>query len=387
MRSWRALLVALALAGCLDPSPLDDASVEYEAWSYAGLGGEAGRLEAAPAHPGSFVGECDGTCQVRLLAIHDVPAHAFVEVRLSWDGTTMAGAEFVDPPADAVVQRGFDSVRMVLPADLGTYTIEADGLVQGRVSIIGPDVPATDGDQMLPDIVTFAPVQLRIGDCDPYEETEQAATRCLRLGNAVGNTGDGPLQVVLPPEQGALAAADLGSFDQAIRLRDGGVERRPVGNADIHLTHGHFHYDGFARFSLYAYDEATGLRGDVAAEHHKSGFCFLDWGEMEGRDRRPAEGGRADTDCLVPSAEGWTMGVSEGWFDFYWAGLTDQYIDIAGVPDGTYELVSTADWSDSLLEVDETDNAASAIVRITGDDVEVLETRSFFELPEDTRNL
>ncbi len=326
--------------------------------------------------------DCTGRC-VLPVVVPRLPDQAYLEVLVAWDGTKTT---LESDLAGAV--RGFDSMRWLLeepgPVDI---LLAADGALSVRVRVLGLGVDFLSGDEMLPNIVTYAPVQIAFGECDRVERFEQGATRCLRLGNAIGNTGDGPLQVDLAPEQGVLAPAGLGSFDQVIPLRSGGETRHPVGNADFHLTHMHFHYDGFARFSLYEWDEATGLRGGLAAEHKKSGFCFLDWGQMQEPDRAPSSGGRAEVYCIAPGWNGWSMGVSAGWFDFYWSSLPDQYIDAAGVPDGTYELVSAADWSDSLLETDESDNAASTILRITGDKVTVLEERSFYTMPEDTRNL
>lgn len=379
-----ACLVLVGLAGCLDPAVVDDVAVagpemvaQITAWDgEAFVPVEPGDAVVRPGHPVRFEAVCDGFCEV--------PVHGGSTFEVRWDGA-------VTPPVlpqetrthDRGYAHGHDALRQYGGGP--PFVFEAYGPVWGEIRATGTDVEVLAGDRMLPNIVTYAPVQIGVEPCQEIEGREQGATRCLRLGNAIGNTGDGPLQVVLPPADGVLTAAGMGAFDQRVLLRDGGHEDHEVGNADIHLTHGHFHYDGFARFSLYGHDLETGLRGDLAAEHKKSGFCFLDWGRMD--DGEPEGGHYAEDDCLVPGTDGWTMGVTAGWFDFYWASLTDQYIDIAGVPDGVYELVSEADWSDSLVETDEGDNSASAVLRITGDEVEVLETRSFFELPEDTGNL
>ncbi len=379
------VLVALTiiLAGCAQPiEPVADVPVDVPmAMLTAWDGGPASVLEEG--HPLRFSVDCSRACSIATEAA-PLPDDAYYEIFVRWDGTQTAGIEVVTEDED-LVQRGFDSIRVLRKTP--QLEVVGDAGLTGRISILGPHVASLAGDHMLPNIVTYQLEQIHIGNCDDYERREQGALRCLRLGNAIGNTGDGPLQAVLPWDDGALTPAGLGSFDQRIPLRGGGFEDRPVGNADIHLTHGHFHYDGFARFSLFEWDPTTGLRGELAAEHKKSGFCFLDWGQMEDPDRAPGEGGRAEAACQIPGIEGWTMGVSAGYFDFYWEGLTDQYVEITGVSDGYYELVSEADWNDSLAETDEEDNLASAIIRIEGDDVEVLEDRSFYVLPENTRQL
>ncbi len=387
MRLFVVLLIVLSGCAQVTEPTTDGASVEVEDLAFRFQAWVDGAFEevAAPVvaigHPMRFDVECPGTCPLDI-PWPDLADEQWLEVLVRWDGTQMANVTL--QAEGATVQRGFDSARVL--ATEAPVTILADGPVQGRIAILGPDVPTLAGNHMLPNIVTYAPEQIGLGPCDSVERSEQGAQRCLRLGNAIGNTGDGALQAVLSHADGALTAAGLGAFDQRIHLRDGGYEDHEVGNADIHVAHGHFHYDGFAQFSLYQWAPETGLRGELAAEHKKSGFCFLDWGPMDDPDRRPQQD-RVTTDCLVPGVSGWSMGVTAGWFDFYWAGLTDQYVDIADVPDGFYELVSVADWNDSLIETDEEDNAASAIIEIAGDTISVLETRAFYTLPEDTRQL
>jgi hypothetical protein len=239
----------------------------------------------------------------------------------------------------------------------------------------------------------MVPSQIGFGACDEVERVEQGAQRCLRLGNAIGNTGDGPLEVHLGWADAALALAGEaagplvdGIFFQRLHAWDGGAEDRPVGASDFHPAHAHWHYDGFAEFLLHEVDPDTGLRGAAAAAGKKSGFCFLDWGPMAENEATREAGGRAAQDCLIPMQEGWSMGISTGWFDFYWRELTDQYVEASDVGDGLYELISIADPDDWLLELDETDNVASALIRIDGEQVRVLEERGWYRLPPGTAN-
>jgi hypothetical protein len=64
----------------------------------------------------------------------------------------------------------------------------------------------------------------------------------------------------------------------------------------------------------------------------------------------------------------------------------DQYVEASDVGDGLYELISIADPDDWLLELDETDNVASALIRIDGEQVRVLEERGWYRLPPGTAN-
>ncbi|MEA3135735.1 MAG: hypothetical protein QOC71_16, partial [Thermoplasmata archaeon] len=253
------------------------------------------------------------------------------------------------------------------------------------------DVPA-DG-ELRPNLVELVIEGPAIGPCDEVERTEQAAVKCMRFGNGVGNPGHGPMQIRLSLEQGAQALAPLGGrFMQEVRLADGTIAEHEVGPATFHPTHSHWHYDGFATFELFNVDPATGLRGELAASHHKSGFCFLDWDKMVENVTIPATRERAETDCLIPGlgmafggtpgVPAWTNGISRGWYDFYESQLTDQYVDIDGLPAGTYELVASADPLQTLDETDDSDNQSSLLLSIDGNDIQVLEERAHFHVQD-----
>ncbi len=368
-----ALVSLLAVgAGCVENGPEQLANMDLSRGSI-----------------GTVDGPCPGLCTFDFV----LESQPWTEVLATWNGSQTAGfkGELLGPNGtNWTLQRGFDAVRVVLDdAPAGAYQLILEG--KGNLTTrVGPLV-TEPGQILLPNVVTMIPAQIGFGPCDSVEQDEQGAKRCLRLGNGVGNAGHGPLEVALSAAEGALTlageAVDLiqGSFVQHIYNADGTYTARPVGAADFHRSHGHFHYDSFARFRLYPVED--GLRGEVAAAGHKSGFCLLDWGRMQEPEVPRESGGRADQACLLPNAKGWSMGVSAGWFDFYWSDLTDQYIEASGVEDGVYELVSIADPDGWLEESNEADNAASALIRIEGDVVEVLEERGFYRMPPDTARL
>lgn len=312
----------------------------------------------------------------------------WLEVRVQWDGTQTAGFDLrVESPGSVEAgERGFDDrlARLFEPTG-GAYAIHLDGsgeyVAMARLGTT--QVPAAG--PLLPNLVELVIEGPRIGSCDSVESTEQGATKCMRFGNGVGNPGHGPVQIRLTIDQAAMALAPLdGRFAQEIRDADGTLTSHQVGPASFHVSHSHWHYDGLAAFELYKVDEGTGLRGDLASSHHKAGFCFLDWGEMEEPVTQPAQQERAESDCLVPglTTGTWTNGISRGWYDFYWSDLTDQYVDVAGLPDGVYELVASADPLDTLDEIDETDNQSSLLIRLSGNNVEVLEERAHYRVQE-----
>jgi hypothetical protein len=413
-KPWAALLVALlvtGLAGCIDDTTaptIDDAAdirIETSPRSGAAAAGDAGtrgaRDDAATATAANgpriptldattvlrFDGTCDGACSIRFDNQFVGGAGAWIEARIAWDGavTPSMNLTFEGASGEAAGKRGFDAARALLwSPQTGEHTLRVagSGAFTGWVQAFRAGAWRGDGETLLPNLVTLVPEEIGIAACHADEQAEQGAQRCLRLGNAIGNIGDGPLQVVLSIPDGALAVAGQGNFLQRIFMADGSWHDEVVMGAEFHLMHSHFHYRGVAEFTLYEYDGQTGLRGDAVSATKKSGFCLLDIGQMRGPDVPEETDGRyAEQDCLVPlSADGWTMGVSRGWYDYYTAGLADQYVDVAGVPDGVYELVSVADAPASLAESDETDNAASVIVRLTGDDVEVLQRRGFYRV-------
>jgi hypothetical protein len=59
------------------------------------------------------------------------------------------------------------------------------------------------------------------------------------------------------------------------------------------------------------------------------------------------------------------MGISQGWGDTYGSSLAYQWIDVTGVPNGTYWLIATADKENAYLETNEKNNCAWARIRLS----------------------
>lgn len=405
MRRAAALLVLVFVAGCVETAPSDevpvdgvvpeavalpDAGTAHLASSQQTSSAEEEAPAAVPVLSAGQMLRWEGECPCEPVPFDLNVAgewDGWVEVRVQWDGAKVAdlGLRLDGPYRSEQGERGFDDrlARIFDPVG-GRHEIAIDGTgAYTATARLGSTAVPVEG-ALLPNLVELVIEGPRIGDCDEVERTEQGATKCMRFGNGVGNPGHGAVQIRLTVEQGAMALAALeGRFAQEIRQADGTLTSHVVGPAEFHVSHIHWHYDGLALFELFAVDQASGLRGDLASSHHKSGFCFLDWGEMEEPVTRPAEQERAESDCLIPGTGGsWTNGISRGWYDFYWSDLTDQYVDVAGLPDGVYELVASADPLGTLDELDETDNQSSVLIRLTGDGVEVLEERAHYRVQE-----
>jgi hypothetical protein len=169
---------------------------------------------------------------------------------------------------------------------------------------------------------------------------------------------------------GALTGA--AHYTQRIYDGQGGHRDEAVGPAQFHPGHMHFHYQGFAGNTLYHYDMDAG-RGAVAREGQKLGFCFVDLGLYDVRFPGAVSPAYPLTDCVDPrNNDGWVSGMSPGWFDVYSWEVPHQYIEISGVEDGVYELVTVANVQQTLIESDSLNNEASIVFRLTGNEVEVL---------------
>lgn len=332
----------------------------------------------------SWEGSCP--CPPLQLEVKDVPADAWLEVLVAWDGTKVpdVGLRLAGPDGAVLEgERGFDERRVqVFSPATGTYTVELDGAGEVRLRAILKTMDGPEGKDRLPNLVTMRPQDFHIGSCDEVETLEQGAERCLRFGNGIGNTGYGPLQVRLDFLESVESPIGAGHFVQEVLQEDGSMLAHEVATANLHPTHAHWHYDGAVAYALFALDPATGLRKEEVTSHNKAGFCLLDWDRMDSPDTEPWTQDRAATACLIPWTDGWTMGISPGWYDFYVSALTDQYVDVAGVPDGLYEFVSTADGSGTLAEWDEADNSASMVLRLDGGDVDVEEVRAYYQVQE-----
>lgn len=244
---------------------------------------------------------------------------------------------------------------------------------------------------LLPDLVTLPPMDLRIGDtlglpdpggpvrgCDPDRTLTEQLVRCLRFSNGIGNVGEGPLEMRLEEEEGAKALARQGGrFVQRVYLDDGTFRDVPSGTAEFHPAHGHFHYSGAATFRLHAYDLAAGARGEVLKEGRKTGFCFGDLSLVLPGLARTEEPRFDASGCLDPYTHGvWVTGLTPNWYDRYHYSWFDQFVDVGGLEDGVYELVSVANADGSILETTTADNEASAVFRLAGDKVDVLSTKA-----------
>lgn len=425
-----ALVLPAAFAGCLQPGAAVEPAADAGANTVgvAGVTWQGGTLEAkgGRATPKELllclaIDSCPepeeacapSNCERRTIDV--VVPEAFegalaLAVRWPTDHSLWYLTRVYDPDG-ALVARGhyteldhLSSLALVDDPVTGAYTVEiiltaGSGTYEATARLL-PDIASPE--TLLPDLVTLMPTDLRIemppthtassigllptGPLHPiaeatgakgcgFDEIAGGAKRCLRFSNGVGNVGTGPLDIILPP--GST------TFIQRVRNADGTYEDHPAGTAEFHAIHAHFHNGGASLFTVYAYDNATGERGEPVAESRKTGICFADIGLVDLRADRMALPGHRGMECLNPVAnKAWAMGLSVGWFDLYDWLVADQYVEITGVPDGTYELCSVANPDATLLESDASNNGACAVFVLEGDKVTTLSPAPYHASPE-----
>lgn len=241
---------------------------------------------------------------------------------------------------------------------LGSLTIAA-GFVLAVIMTWTPSVKAADPQPLLPDL-GMAPLE------DFKVERRGTGVTWLRFSTIIVNVGDGPFEVYGYPAAGD-STERRSDVEQRIFNADGSHSdtQTPAYMFWSGDGHNHWHVFGFQRWEL----ANVNTPADVLATGKKTGFCFWDnylYGSSHGAWYHPSVTDACDPTTVV------SMGLSTGWGDEYPAGLTDQYIDISGLPQGEYLLTVTADPLGEFIETDATNNVVRALIRIDRNSVEVI---------------
>ena len=125
-----------------------------------------------------------------------------------------------------------------------------------------------------------------------------------------------------------------------------------AGCFEYHAIHGHWHFQNYARYQLLT------LEGDRLRMHAKVGFCMLDTSSVD-----PGLPGHPSSAQYTGCPDLALQGISVGWSDIYSVNTPGQFINVDGLPNGTYCLVGTADPGDKILETDERDNQLRTRIR------------------------
>lgn len=310
----------------------------------------------------------------------------------------------------------------------GTYTIELQPertvgtivrLRAGAVDAYDPDLLAGDDGALLPNLRATPPFEfgfvapinplnsmflasddlnpgVELGGQQPMsctaDEVQEASDptrnnppvallRCLRFTSGPHNVGPGHLDLKFPIRSRTLAGEDLDTIEemtQVVHHADGSRTERDAGTWEYHATHGHYHYVDVLYYELYAVRDASTGELEQVGIGRKSGLCPADqgYGAWTSYAQSPQNqiGSAQQGSCLPAFGAGdHAMGISSGWGDYYRWQRPGQYVDFSTQGDGLFVVRVTIDVLDNVLETDETDNASYALVRITGNEVEILE--------------
>ena len=219
------------------------------------------------------------------------------------------------------------------------------------IGLGGNDHAARAESPILPDLVTLdtwgSHLQLDIQEVR-YRRWRQ---RHLRLVNEVVNLGLAPLQLEAVSEDcdGDGQRKNDRTAYQRLFYADGSSTLVPVGCMEHHHQHHHWHFEGFARYELWNLDgTSTGRTSD------KVSFCVMDVHRHSGSNAAQF------TQCGRNAVQG----LTPGWGDVYGKHLAGQSIDITGLSNGIYCLVSTANPDQTIQESRSDNNTASVHVTI-----------------------
>jgi hypothetical protein len=220
------------------------------------------------------------------------------------------------------------------------------------------------GEPHYPDLRTTTPSGMRIAVAPGVKR--------LFFSNTVWNGGPGPLELRAVNN----ATTGLTEAYQQIwtHAPDGTTQvysERHVGTFVFHPAHGHWHFEDFARYELRKV-RTNGNIGAVLRSTDKVSFCILESGVQSTATAHFGWGGSHACSATSP------QGLKVGYRDTYDHTLPDQFIDVTGLPDGVYWLVSTVDPRSAelprgrLYERDERNNKGKVKISIVGDTVTVV---------------
>ncbi len=225
-----------------------------------------------------------------------------------------------------------------------------------------PAAPALAATDKLPD--------LKVAKMGSFSIQRTASgRRLLRFSGMMLNVGRGPFEI-----RGRRASTKKPWIVDQIVYRTGGTKRRIPTTATMKYAgdgHNHWHVRRMLSYHLWS---THGTSRDA-----KIGFCFFDTNRRDTtlpgapKFRKYKESG-----CGKRGSLHTTNGISVGWGDLYPANFAYQWIDITGLPGGTYTIRASVDLYGRFLESNETNNCTWAKVSFkgTGSKVKVVSTGS-----------
>lgn len=201
-------------------------------------------------------------------------------------------------------------------------------------------VNAATGDQLLPNLKALPATNIAFGSVND-----------LRFSTTSWNAGAGPLIL----KAGTISSPTSQNVDQEIALEGGGTVTRNAGDFVWHPSHSHFHFEGYALYTLQPADAAGGSE----RIGQKTTFCVMDTTLVDSTlPGAPATAGYSTCGSQ-------TQGMSVGWGDTYGSSLSGQSVDMTGMPDGDYRLYIDIDPNHRLSESSRADNQSCVLLRLS----------------------
>lgn len=175
----------------------------------------------------------------------------------------------------------------------------------------------------------------------------------LKFHGYVANAGPGPLDVFGNPQETVYQRMWNGSEWENV-----GAPLVQFENSD---GHNHFHLMEIMRYSLWNEDKTA-----QAAPGAKIGFCLID-SEPFSTSAAPAYGLTDDCQADNPGSTELHMGISPGYRDLYYAGISLQWIDVSELRPGRYWLAAESDPFDRIVESNEGNNGL-----VFADEIEIV---------------
>lgn len=210
----------------------------------------------------------------------------------------------------------------------------------------------------LPDLRTLQPNGLRL------VRDRGSGRAFLRFNNSIINVGPGPLELFgreietadhgsdIPEGHEAGPHQHISVYQRIFDINEQVLIEPFVGEFIHHNQHSHWHLEEFARYEVWKV-RPGGFLYDLVSVNAKVSYCVTDL-----RPAGPALGFDSRPRSAYLSCSGTLQGLTQGWVDTYVSGLARQWVELTGVEDGSYALRSVVDPTDTILEVDETNNAA-----------------------------
>lgn len=209
--------------------------------------------------------------------------------------------------------------------------------------LVAPAGSAPEAAELRPNLQPFPPFDLALV---PNFST---GGRQITFATRSWNKGAGPLELVA-----GQIDSDGQHVYQRIYSTDGSHQDYFVGKFVWHPAHTHFHFENYALYYL----EPINAPGGSLKSGTKTTFCVMDTNKVDGS--LPG----APLNAVYATCGSSIQGMSVGWADTYGSTLAGQSVDFTGNPSGDYCLTIQIDPKGRLLEANEDDNIASALLRV-----------------------